>query len=1153
MVGFVKGLSLARCAPLGLRRCGGPAIAISDRVSGSHFKDFRHILGSSGELKGLLGFSKLGLLVTGADRKSGQVMRFFSFLAMLSSSVVAVAQSGVDGDANGVLRQPIPDRLVVLTFDDAPASHATVVAPILKSLGFGGSIYVCNFDSFKTRKDWYQTYRQMNAMHADGLEIGNHTHGHGGGLENYLRMEDEVMANGGPKMTTVCWPVYQVVWPIIPRLLQHGYWFGRGGHERPYRPTVDHPFDVPSFSMTDGVSGESFVKAVQQACQGRVVVLTFHGVPDREHPPVSLEPAKFKAMMQYLKDNHYQCIAMRDLAKYIDAEKAATLPRTADDAKDAPPFARLQDEKPFMAPPSGEIREFRFPDLDPARISQGEITVTVPHATDVAALAPKITVSSDATVVPVSGAVRDFSEPQTYKVTGRDGTVKSYVVTVKQTPVSQAKDMLAFTLPRARSVAISQHRIAVYVPKGTDVTALAPTFGLSAFARAEPASGVARDFTKPQTYQITAQDGSSQAVAVAVVPSDKANAFTWTKVGEGNWSEAARWTDSTAAPVRAGSPDYMLRFNQAGKGTSNNDLVAGFVLNQLVLGERSGGLTLGGKAFAFAKEPTNQILPAIRATTCGIVDINVPVALHDDLSVVTSPAKDPNCFITFNEPISGPHALTLQSSGDSNVAGINFHDVHFGILQINNSNSYSGGTFIKGGKINVRQSDGLGSGAVTLDHFGTLSNERELANPIVVNQGTLFHCHLSGPMTLQGNAGFIGNCLITGNMSGPGGFTMFGTNGTYLSMIPGGTVTLSGTNSYTGPTKLFPGTLVVKKAASLYNADAAQWTAANITIHQAATLRLNVGGPGEFTGEQVGTLLGNLTRRVNDNGMLGGSFLCLDTENATQPVTISAKLEDSQGPSGGAFLLKKCGSGALRLSGNNTYTGQTILESGSLSVASLNCFTEGKRTPSSSLGAPTDIESGEIVIGEEGQDGDGALIYTGAGESTDRVINLAGKNATVTFEQSGTGLLKFTSPLLISGYGANKTIALTGSSTGTGEFAAAITDPHFRDGKAITAIDKSGTGTWTLSGANAFTGPVTIHGGTLAIASERSLSAQCEISIASGAKLELNFKGQIKIRQLTLEGKAQPPGTYSATEASGFIAGTGVLIVGSSIHQDKTQ
>ena len=567
------------------------------------------------------------------------------------------------------------------------------------------------------------------------------------------------------------------------------------------------------------------------------------------------------------------------------------------------------------------------------------------------------------------------------------------------------------------------------------------------------------------------------------------------------------------------------------------------MLNQLVLGERSGGLTLSGNAFTFAKEPANQIPPAIRASKCGIVNINVPVALHDDLTIITSPDKDPNCFITFNEVISGPCALTLQSSGDSNVAGINFHDVHFGVLQINNSNTYSGGTFINGGKINVRKSDGLGTGTVTLDNFGTLTTERELANPVVVNQGTLFHCNLTGPIALNGNAGFIGNCTIAGSMSGHGGFTMFGTNGLYLNMRPGGTVTLSGANTYTGPTTIFPSTLVLKKAAALYNADATKWTATNITIHKAATLRLNVGGPGEFTGEQVGTLLGNLTRTVNDNGMMGGSFLCLDTVNATQPVIITANLGDSKGPGGGAFVFKKCGSGAIRLSGNNTYTGQTILESGSLSVASLNCFTEGKRKASSSLGAPTDIESGEIVIGEEGKDGDCAIIYTGSGESTDRVINLAGKNATVTFEQSGTGLLKFTSPLLISGYGANKTIALTGSTPGTGELAATITDPHDRAGKATTAITKSGTGKWTLSGANTFTGPVTITSGTLAIASERSLAPKCDVSISGGARLGLNFGGRMKIHSLALDGKLLPPGVYSKASAAGFIHGTGTLSI----------
>jgi hypothetical protein len=232
--------------------------------------------------------------------------------------VVSEGQAQVDPDPNGVLLNPIPDRLMVLTFDDAPASHATVVAPILKEMGLGGTIYVCDFDSFKTRKDWYLTYRQMNAMHADGLEIGNHTLGHASGYGPVIAMEDQVLAHGGPKMTTVCWPIYNVNWNDCPKLSAQGYTFGRGGHERPYRPTVDNPFDVPSFTIRDGIAVESFAEKARLACQGRVVVFCFHGVPDMEHPGVSLEPATFKAMMRYLKDNNYQCIAMRDLAKYIN-------------------------------------------------------------------------------------------------------------------------------------------------------------------------------------------------------------------------------------------------------------------------------------------------------------------------------------------------------------------------------------------------------------------------------------------------------------------------------------------------------------------------------------------------------------------------------------------------------------------------------------------------------------------------------------------------------------------------------------------------------------------------------------------------------------------------------------------------------------------
>jgi autotransporter-associated beta strand protein len=1071
------------------------------------------------------------------------------FLGAMLVAGIAIAQTepatknaGKFEDPNGVLLQPIPNRLVVLTFDDGCASGYAVVAPILKSLGFGGTFYVCDFDSFKTRKDWYLTWRQMKALHDQSFEIGNHTVGHWGGLGHFLDMEDELLANNVPKPTTVCWPIYDVNWNICPALTTNGYTFGRGGHERPYRPAADNPFDVPSFSITDGTPIENFIKQVQQACQTRVVVLTFHGVPDMEHPPVSLEPATFKAMMQYLKDNHYQCIALRDMTKYIDPVKAANLPHTPSAAKGAPPFERIKDEKPYVAPLSKDILEFRLPGLPPANVSKTSVRLAVPHATDVTALVPNIRVSPDATVAPASGASRDFSTAQTYTVTARDGSTKSYVVTVKRTALSDAKDMLTFTLPGVFSNAVSGNSIALPVPANTDLKALAPTFVLSPLATAVPPSGTTRDFTSPQSYTLTAQDGSSHVCTVTVVKSSTPIAFTWSKAEGGNWSDAAKWSDnlgSSSAPQAAGQSDYFLRFNQSGAVT--NDLNAGFLLNQLVLGDRCGGMILRGSGIAFTKESAAGILPVIHAGKCQRVDIDVPLTLRGDLTVNTSRDKDPNCFISFNEVISGPCALILNSPGDPNVAGINFHDVHFGILQLNNRNTYSGGTFINGGKINVRKTGGLGTGTVTLDKFGTLSTDANLTNPVVINQGTLFHCALSGPVKLNGIANFIGNCSISGGMSGPGGFAMLGINGTYLSMVPGGTVTLLGPNTYTGPTTIFPGTLLVKKAAGLYNGDATKWTPENITIHKAATLRLNVGGPGEFTGGQVGTLIGNLTRAINHNGLTGGSSLTLDTANAREPITVSASLSDSKGPGGGAFIFRKCGAGAMRLSGDNTYTGRTILESGTLIVSSLNSFTKGKGRASSSMGAPIDIEAGELVIGDKGKDGDGALVYTGPGETSDRVMNLAGKNSTVTIDQSGNGLFKLTSTFVISGYGACKTIVLQGDTAGTGEIAGSICNPHDRAGNATTAVTKSGTGTWTLSGTNSYNGRTTVTKGTLSLANARSLGDKTEVHISDGATLALNFGGEVRVRNLYLDGKLQPAGTYGAANAPRFIKGTGAL------------
>jgi len=803
----------------------------------------------------------------------------------ISAICLLLQTASAASDTLGVLIKPIPDKLVVLTFDDGPASLYTVVAPILKAHGFNGSFYVCDFDSFKTRKDWYMTFRQMKELSAQGFEIGNHTVGHGGGLNNYLMLEDQLMANNVSKPTTLAWPCFNVDWKSCPALATNGYIFGRGGHFRPYRPTVDNPFDVPCLG---GGTAEEFVKSVRQATCGKIAVMIYHGVPDMEHPGVSLDPEVFKVQMQYLKDNHYKVIALRDLAEYIDPLKAAQLPPTTRDYKNTEPEVLATEEKPCA-------------------------------------------------VVQVVKA---------------------------QTKKEQQK------------------------------------------------------------------------------PSGKV-------------------LKNTLAPVGVENP----------------------------------------------------------VDSSGTKVLNI----------------DKNKDVTLQDVITGPGALIKKGEGRVRVT--------------NGKNTYSGGTVINEGTLMMfTANECLGTGPITVNEDGILWLEHvTVMNPLILNSGTIhaqngFGNTWNGPVTLNGNtlitsyADFMMSCA----MSGPGGLTRFGGLGAF-GPSNSGQVTLAGVNTYTGPTIVKLGTLRILKAASLYNGDPAKWIPSQITVANTATLMLSVGGPDEFTGEQINVLFNNLTTTIDNNGLMGGASLCLSTANAKAPVNISTDISDSKGPGGGAFLIKKCGKGILLLSGQNTYTGQTILEEGALSIASLNSFTKGK--PSSSLGAPLDIEAGEIVIGAEGKDGECALIYTGAGETTDRVMNFAGKKMTVTFDHAGSGLLKLASPFLVSGYGANKIISLRGDTQGQGELAGAITNPHDRARKAVTAVTKSGAGMWTLSGVNTYTGPTSVNQGTLVVAQARSLPANAEVSIAGGATLELNFKGQVNIKKLTLDGKPQLPGVYEATSASGFVKGAGVLMV----------
>jgi len=233
--------------------------------------------------------------------------------------------------------QPIPEKLVVLTFDDSVRSHFTVVRPILLKYGFGATFFITEGFDFPTNKQDYMTWEQIAQLHKDGFEIGNHTRDHMGvTAESLARLPEQLTAidkrcqeYGIPVPVSFAYPGNAIAPGALPILSQHGiHWARRGTEpEYPYKagmgiayqPGLDHPLLIPTagdarpdWEMAD------FLRAVGRATRGRIAVLQFHGVPDRAHPWVHTPQDKFAAYMRALATGGYHVVAMRDLAKYVD-------------------------------------------------------------------------------------------------------------------------------------------------------------------------------------------------------------------------------------------------------------------------------------------------------------------------------------------------------------------------------------------------------------------------------------------------------------------------------------------------------------------------------------------------------------------------------------------------------------------------------------------------------------------------------------------------------------------------------------------------------------------------------------------------------------------------------------------------------------------
>ena len=104
-------------------------------------------------------------------------------------------------------------------------------------------------------------------------------------------------------------------------MLERGILFARAGGSRVYEPENDFPLLVPSWAMNSENKGQ-MMEALGKAEKGKIVVLTIHGVPDVEHPWVNTPPELFREYLQFLSENRFTVVALRDLHKYMDVKTA---------------------------------------------------------------------------------------------------------------------------------------------------------------------------------------------------------------------------------------------------------------------------------------------------------------------------------------------------------------------------------------------------------------------------------------------------------------------------------------------------------------------------------------------------------------------------------------------------------------------------------------------------------------------------------------------------------------------------------------------------------------------------------------------------------------------------------------------------------------
>lgn len=471
------------------------------------------------------------------------------------------------------------------------------------------------------------------------------------------------------------------------------------------------------------------------------------------------------------------------------------------------------------------------------------------------------------------------------------------------------------------------------------------------------------------------------------------------------------------------------------------------------------------------------------------------------------------------------------------------------ILSGNSANTSTGVVKVSGGELQLGKESGVGAIVGDLeigDGVGTdrvrllASGQFAHAANVQINSGAFLTLNgfdatineLTGTGRVQN--GVTGTATLTvGADDGSSVFDGILENGTgtlALTKVGTGTLTLNNINTYTGITSVLGGTL--------------RYGVNNVISTGAVTVN---GGILDMNG--FSDTVGQITV-ANGGKIIGaGSTLTSTSLRQMQDGEVSVRLAGSGG-------LTKSTSGTVVLSGDNTFTGNVTVSNGTLLIthsralgatAKTVTISGSSQAPSLALQGDITVSLNALVTSGAGNAAAPGALYNASGHNTISVINnitLTGGNGSSTFF-SAAGTLTLNATNLTTNE-ANRQLFLDGSGDG-------VINANIINGTtAALPVIKNGTGTWTLSGSNTYTGATTVNAGTLRITNKNGLSGTSGLTVNTGAgfQYQSGVLGNNTTENLTVSTMTLNGGSRVGVELGNLIQVTGAANTNGTITVD---